>query len=69
MDILLEECQRLQLSFEDVGAKAKLDRSTVSRSLRKERNPTLWVFGDLAMAIGLDPGEVLAKAILRMEQE
>ncbi len=69
MDILLEECHRLNLSFEDIGAKAHVDRSTVSRSLRKERNPTLWVFADLATAIGLDPGEVLTRAMERASAE
>jgi transcriptional regulator with XRE-family HTH domain len=53
MRILREECEAQGVSFESLGQKAKVDRSTVSRSLRGERNPSLWVAYDMAAALGL----------------
>ena len=62
MEILREECDAQGLSFEGLSEKANVDRSTVSRSLRGERRPSLWVAYDMARALGLSLSDVIERA-------
>ena len=62
MDALREAASRQEMSFEEIARVAGLDRSTVSRSLRKERNPSLWVAVDIADALGLSLSDIVRDA-------
>jgi len=65
MDALKAEATRQGMSFEQIAREAGLDRSTVSRSLRKERNPSLWSAADMAKALGVS----LSALVKRAEEE
>ncbi len=62
MDALREEASEQGMSFEQIAIKAGLDRSTVSRSLRKERNPSLWVAADIADALSVSLSDLIKNA-------
>ena len=62
IEILQAERERRGLSYGKVAESARLDHSTISRSLRKTRTPSLWLAYDMASAMGLSLSEVIERA-------
>jgi transcriptional regulator with XRE-family HTH domain len=51
--------RELGLTVEDLADRSKVDRSTLDSLLRERSDVDVSVFGRLAEALGVDPGELL----------